>query len=354
MKTRYKELDALRGFAVVLVALFHFTMHREAAHYGFNLGSTGVCLFFIISGFVIFSSLNNVSSTSEFAINRLTRLYPTYWTCVTITFSIQIIVSLSSHKTISFSDYFINLSMIQPYFQVPNLDGSYWTLVMELGFYLFMAVLFSVNQLEKVVSIGVGLIGIVAAFDFIPGAAEVRAYILVKHYLSFLQFLPLFLSGIVFYKLATTQRHRVYYYAVLVICLTIEIIPITDGDFISRPQYISMLLLYYILFTLFVTNKLNFIVCRPALFLGKISFALYLLHQYISCELIIPFLTDTHHLPFWLSAITAFVVCGIAATAVTYYVEIPLGKKLNNGLRNLLGLPGRGVSEPAEQITINA
>lgn len=53
---RYTELDALRGIAALMVVFFHFTMDRPQGQMGFKLGVTGVDLFFIISGFVIFMS----------------------------------------------------------------------------------------------------------------------------------------------------------------------------------------------------------------------------------------------------------------------------------------------------------
>ncbi len=83
---RYQELDSLRGVAALMVVVFHFTMGRKEGQYLFNLGNTGVELFFIISGFVIFMSINKMKNSKEFIINRFTRLYPTYWTCVTFTF----------------------------------------------------------------------------------------------------------------------------------------------------------------------------------------------------------------------------------------------------------------------------
>jgi peptidoglycan/LPS O-acetylase OafA/YrhL len=51
---RYDELDVLRGFAALFVLFFHLTLFRNEAKYGFQLGITGVDLFFMISGFVIF------------------------------------------------------------------------------------------------------------------------------------------------------------------------------------------------------------------------------------------------------------------------------------------------------------
>src|SRR4051812_39368993 len=91
---RYEELDALRGIASLMVVFFHYTMGRPQADVGFVLGTTGVDLFFIISGFVIFMSLNKITRSTDFIINRVSRLYPTYWTAVTFTFVILLLDTL--------------------------------------------------------------------------------------------------------------------------------------------------------------------------------------------------------------------------------------------------------------------
>ena len=66
ISNRLQELDALRGIAALMVVLFHFTMGRQEANLGFKLGTTGVDLFFIISGFVIFMSLSKVKNSKDF------------------------------------------------------------------------------------------------------------------------------------------------------------------------------------------------------------------------------------------------------------------------------------------------
>src|SRR4051812_18925698 len=101
-QNRYKELDALRGVVAILVVFFHFTMNRSEYNSFLKPGTTGVDLFFIISGFVIFMTLKKTSTRAEFVINRISRLYPTNWSVVSFTF---ILIVLKSVYDRSFETY---------------------------------------------------------------------------------------------------------------------------------------------------------------------------------------------------------------------------------------------------------
>lgn len=157
---RFKELDALRGMAALMVVFFHFTWGRPDSHVNFNIGNMGVELFFIISGFVIFMSLSKIKTGSEFIISRFSRLYPTYWASLTFTF---ILINIYYHYTIIdfpklvLKDYLVNLSMFQFFFSVPNVDESYWTLTIELLFYFFMFLLYKTKLLKQITFIGLFL-----------------------------------------------------------------------------------------------------------------------------------------------------------------------------------------------------
>ena len=94
--------------------------------------------------------------------------------------------------------------------------------------------------------------------------------------------------------------------------------------FISSYEYSAMLGLYFLLFILFVNHKLNFIVSKPTLFIGKISFALYLIHQFISIEFIIPGLEKYVTTNFWITSSIALTISISIATFITYYIEIPI------------------------------
>lgn len=83
--TRIESLDGLRGLAILLVLLFHTysrwsdyipwaSIHKD--FYVFKFGFLGVQLFFLISGFVIYMTLERCSSLSDFIFRRWLRLFP--------------------------------------------------------------------------------------------------------------------------------------------------------------------------------------------------------------------------------------------------------------------------------------
>jgi len=343
---RYQELDALRGIAAIIVMLFHYNMERTDANHVFRLGVTGVDLFFIISGFVIFMTISKVSSPLEFFINRFSRLYPTYWTCVTFTFLVQVTMALifSHFAQISWWKYLTNMTMFQYYFRQQNLDGSYWTMIIEMLFYFFIAFLFKVRKLNYIIPVGLvilftSIVNDVLISGYFPLADKINgAFPLYTHF-------PLFFAGIIFYKLMHAGNgfnEKLFYYFCLCICFAVKLLQFYKGGrsqfYIDFNEYAVVLSCYFIVFILFVHHKLGFIINRQTLFLGKISFALYLIHQYISIRVIMPNLIEYAHFGFWTSALVACSISMLLATAITYYIEVPLGKKMKYSLRSRLGL----------------
>jgi len=105
---------------------------------------------------------------------------------------------------------------------------------------------------------------------------------------------------------------------------------------INQTDFFFTLTAYYLLFILFVNDKLSFVISKPTLFIGKISFSLYLIHQFVSTKLLIPFLVNELHINFWVAAfLIALPIVILLAVAVTYAVEIPMGKWMKENLRRL-------------------
>jgi peptidoglycan/LPS O-acetylase OafA/YrhL len=78
--------------AALGVVLYHSTtwynkvyVHTPEVMFYFPKGKYGVELFFIISGFVIFLSIEKTKSGIDFIKGRASRLYPAYWAAVLLT-----------------------------------------------------------------------------------------------------------------------------------------------------------------------------------------------------------------------------------------------------------------------------
>ena len=297
---RIQELDALRGLAALMVVLFHFTLHRSEAELGFKLGSTGVDLFFIISGFVISMSLHSVKDGLTFVINRAARLYPTYWAAVTFTFILIRIMNSNENTLFHMIEYLGNMSMFQFYLDIPDLDVPYWTMIVEMLFYIVMLVLFKLNLLRHIRLIGAAVCLMVTIFSVFFWSDHTQS---VFELMPLLQFFPLFFAGIMFYQIYSTQHDRYLNYLLIIGCLICQILLFNHAGrsrlVIDHMSYSVMLVIFFFLFTLFVNNKLKFIVTKPTLFLGKISFALYLVHQFVSIGIIFPYFVDKLHYNFW-------------------------------------------------------
>jgi peptidoglycan/LPS O-acetylase OafA/YrhL len=152
--TRLRALDLLRFFAAAAVLAYHFTGFGgggpwpQAAREVFpgvgavtGFGYLGVDLFFMISGFVILMSAWG-RGTGEFAVSRIVRLLPAYWISVLLGAVIFAVFGFGNGRP---GAVIPNLTMLQGGLGVRNVDPVYWTLWVELHFYVLMAVLAAVG-----------------------------------------------------------------------------------------------------------------------------------------------------------------------------------------------------------------
>jgi peptidoglycan/LPS O-acetylase OafA/YrhL len=330
---RYLELDSLRGIAVLMVFLFHFVMITEEYYDWFVWGTMGVDLFFIISGFVITMSIERVSSGREFIINRFARLYPTYWTAVTFTFGIICIVSYYKGEAVSLQQYWGNMTMFQFYLGIRDLDGPYWTMIIEMLFYIFIFILYQIGWFHKIVLIGTVLtVGITLTVISFQG--EFMESLTAN--IPLMQFFPLFFAGILFYKVINEKKIGIYY-ALILLCLICQLalFPYVGRSrmFLNQVDYTIVLSLFFFVLFLFVNNKLQFVKVKPLLFLGKVSYAFYLTHYYISSRHVVPFLYHKMELNFWLVLPISISFCVLLAWVITKFIEVPLNKRLRVQLK---------------------
>lgn len=331
---RLLELDCLRGIAALMVVCFHFNMYAPPAERSgiLRLGCTGVDLFFIISGFVIFLTLNKTTKYTRFLVSRFARLYPAYWACVSITFLLIVYHHFVASGTSSpphISQYLANMTMLQYYFQIDNLDGPYWTLIIELLFYVLMLAIFLLKKLDRMEDIGMAAVLLSIANEVVFKKHLFPVYYALSIRFPLINHIPLFIAGIIFYKIRfdkiTLKRS-----AILMLCIINQIGLYNYAglaqSYMSRVDYMLCIVLFYALFMLYSYDKLGFIVNRPLLFLGQISYSLYLVHQYLATQILLPYLTAPQgwHLNYWVAAFGLVLpVIIILATLINRFIEVP-------------------------------
>jgi len=144
---RFGEVDSLRAIACALVIIWHSLGHaiqiqgHPSLLYSilidtFELGIIGVIMFFAISGFVIPDSLRGTrwQGVKAFSIRRFWRLYPPFWLALLLTFWRDKGMLVGPWDAVMLPSLGIR----------GRAFFHFWTLEVELVFYLLIAVLFLV------------------------------------------------------------------------------------------------------------------------------------------------------------------------------------------------------------------
>jgi peptidoglycan/LPS O-acetylase OafA/YrhL len=324
-KQRLATLDTFRGIAALAVVLFHLTLHQAEAPVHFSWGVTGVDLFFIISGFVIYMTLNKTTRAVDFVFARFSRLYPVYWVAVTLTAGWMLIGKYWGYSDISWGDYLANMTMFQHYFGVRDLDESYWTLIVEMLFYGLMLLAFLFNKVKNLEWYGFALVVIQAIVHGWVSVMYPALYTSIREGFPLINHFQLFWAGILYYKIYTEgyQLQRVGG-IVLAYVLTLFLFEKAGRSnlFLSWPEYIAVSTLYFGSFFLFVSQRLEWINNRITRFLGTISYSLYVIHHYFMNG-VVTLLRDKLGWQFIPAALVALMGALVLAVGITYLVEKP-------------------------------
>lgn len=172
MNGKIHHIQALRGFAASLVVIDHalgpivksgvLPTYFDAVRY--NIGSIGVQIFFVISGFIMVHTTHDQfgSGAFKFAVKRLIRIVPIYWIATLAAFTLSGFGRNMSTipellQSMAFIPYVGSNDVMQPVL------GQGWTLNYEMFFYsAFTLALLAPRQ--------TGLSALIGAFIVITAA----------------------------------------------------------------------------------------------------------------------------------------------------------------------------------------
>ncbi|MBV9889622.1 MAG: acyltransferase, partial [Rhizobacter sp.] len=318
---RVAEIDALRGVAAMSVVLFHYTTRFNelfqpgiATGWQFRHGHYGVNLFFIISGFVIFMTLQRTSRPMDFVVSRFSRLFPAYWAAIALTFVITHLLGLP-HKLVTLPEAVANMIMLHGLFRIPHVDGVYWTLEVELLFYAGMFLLYLSGRLRQIEWFLIALLGVRIAYDLLERFAGISLpWTLYR--LLILQYLPWFGIGIALYmrvhptgEADRKKSNLILFASICTLFLAESLLLATLSCFLGACVYLA------------ATGRLAILRHPLLVWLGTISYPLYLLHENIGWSIELRALDAG--LPFALAASGALVFALLISHLLSRTVEQP-------------------------------
>jgi peptidoglycan/LPS O-acetylase OafA/YrhL len=319
--TRLVEVDALRGVAALAVVLFHYTWrfgelfpgHYQPA-FSFSTGYYGVNLFFIISGFVIFMTLERTQRPMDFVVSRFSRLFPSFWVAIGLTFALTHMLGLPG-KLVDVGTALANVVMVHSIFKVPHVDDVYWTLEVEMLFYCGM---FTLYRLKRLGSIHLALFALLLLR---------LVYFVVEHHfglslpwmiyrLMILQYIPWFTLGICVYLAVNPHKTGTRMPAARTAIMAIGTLFVCESASVA-----GLAVAFATAVWLASSGRFGPLRLRPFVWLGTISYPLYLLHENIGWSIMLRLLSTGLNIN--LAIAVTLVLVLLLASAVTRWVEQP-------------------------------
>lgn len=326
---RLQGLDALRGMAALAVVLYHYTFgytqvvgkHMPGLDLIATDGHLGVNLFFIISGFVIFMTLERSAKAADFSVSRFARLWPPYLVCAGFT-SLLIAVLDFNPNHLTLGDALLNVLMLNKVLGNVSIDPSYWTLTYEVLFYAGAAMIFfglKIKRIEWACLAWLGLAFVARVSTFNEHHQRVGVLLGVD-------FCHFFVLGMMIYLIYQRRTDWLTWSTAILAFSMTMFGPSYNPGAIKLWQFMLLTALFVVVVWLVAERKIRFLNIAPLLFLGEISYSLYLVHQIAGYWVIRQLEAlgwDPDH------AIWVAVLCAIvAATCVRKWVEVPAQKAI--------------------------
>lgn len=303
---RLEVLDGFRCIAILAVAVFHYTVRWSAPLDPMNhlpqaevfsgiialqYGWIGVDLFFLISGFVIFMTLERCKSLVDFATRRVARLWPPVLVCGTLTVVVLYFGGPSEWRPHPIA-WLSSLLLFPPDLLGKVLhrsdlawpDGAYWTLWIEVRFYAILSLMYLVLKRHT-------FIGLV----FVTIAAAILARVTNGAFRSLLELaffpvnLPFFTLGICGYLVYSGRNSNIV--SLSMVAVTVLILFQAGFDYLpnnAQPLYCVVAhLIILTLFFLFVAKRApKWLAAPPLQAIGRASYSFYLMHQIVGVVII--------------------------------------------------------------------
>ncbi len=323
-----RNLHLLRALAALSVVYFHITS-TAGLNLAWDVGSRGVDVFFVISGFII--AYIGSKKPEHFFVRRLIRIVPFYWAATLVVFAAATVLPQFFRSTDASLQHLLPSLLFFPHLSAsgevqPTLILG-WSLNFEMYFYVLFALALLLSTRWAPILCVAGIVAVVlvgkllgpdsTAFDFYARTTSLE-----------------FGYGIgVYYLLAWCERRKAVFagsaalklaVALVLIAGIVAIVLLEHAYKDAVPRYLAggipaavivlSALLLERLFGIFSRSRLIWL-------LGEASYVIYLIHPYIVFGVLRLLLPRTGELPI---AMDAVVIAGLIAVTSVISIAIHL------------------------------
>lgn len=336
-------ITGLRAIAATMVVMIHtgaFADFGTIGHAITNAGKYGVDIFFVISGFTIAKTFTEANGYRSYLTRRMMRIVPLYWLVISIAMffwlsgASSMPPAMQEIKLLSYIyNYVLHLSMLSylDYRVANSVLGVEWTIPVEVFWYVCLPPLMYFGKtISRTIGIMLILLIITAVLSYVSkqvfGTTRPIKWSPIAHgHLFFLGVASYYLRDRL--KSVTSLRPMIWISAAVFLFALVLVL-----EFPGRSELLALSTAVMIVWVTptraaWLTKPLT---ARPVLFLGSISYSIYLIHV-----LVIHMLGDFSMLP--ASGIGKFLLVYVVTVAVSTVTYLLVEKPTNQVGRRMVG-----------------
>ncbi|MEB5974229.1 acyltransferase family protein [Pantoea dispersa] len=341
MQPRITHLDGMRGLAILLVIAYHAyarwpellpyvasTQHIPLVAFGW----VGVQLFFMISGFVIFMTLDKSHGYLSFLKKRWLRLFPAMLIASLLLYIAGVFFPEWSLMTPESRNLLPGLIFVNPEtltqltgIEFRSMAGSFWSLYVEALFYVIIgAVYFTLGRKYCLPALIVPMLLLTAS-----SVLKSLGYPLLIDVISKFGFIHYawFMVGCLVYE-RLHGRDKRYHYALTVLALLINFSYYVKNSGVVAVVPLLVVMLFFI--ASFYSRQIErWLSLRFFTAIGFVSYALYLIHENLMIAILIK-------LNGYIKNEALMTMLPVVVVCVLYYVAWLISKYAEPALRNAL------------------
>jgi exopolysaccharide production protein ExoZ len=339
---KYETIQVLRFICALMVMFLHATFYTserlDSGTFIYYQGFNGVKLFFIISGFVMIISSQNLINDKRgwkiFATKRIIRIVPIYW--IITTYKVLVLIFASS---LVFHARLDIVYILKSYFFIPtvNIDGKIqpfyavgWTLNCEMFFYFLFTIALAL-RIRPIIFLGSILIPLSILSIFKTAAWPAVGFYTDPIILNFLY--GMIAAQLIISGKKLPQNIAIPLVAILLVFIFLPRNGVFSSYNITNNDIVISIAAFLVIYGgASIENVWSKKIPNILIYLGGASYSLYLIHP--SVAPFAPTLLKKLHLKFdLLSVVFAVIIATLVGVLFYQLCEKPITKFLTKRAR---------------------